>query len=94
MIALLAPSSGWCVQFEGPQEVVDLLEDATDGEDLEHQVLDALNVVSVTQFAFNDKVVSDGNATSSVLQERKENYRHIPEAAGLTALLTLTNPRL
>lgn len=48
MVALLAPSSSWCVEFEGPQEVVDLLEDASDGVQLEHDVLDALDVVSVT----------------------------------------------
>lgn len=67
VIVLLAPSSCWCVQFEGPQEVVDLLEDATDGEQLVDHVLDALDVVSVTQFTLDNEVIGDGNAASSVL---------------------------
>lgn len=67
VIALLAPSSGWCVQFEWPKEVVDLLEDATNGVQLVDHVFDALNVVSVTQLALDDEVVGDGNATSGML---------------------------
>jgi hypothetical protein len=68
VVVLLAPSSCWCVQFEWPEEVVDLLEDATDGEELVDHVFDALDVVSVAQFALNDEVVGDRNATASVLK--------------------------
>jgi hypothetical protein len=68
VVALLAPSASWCVEFEGPEEVVDLLEDASNGVELEDHVFDALDVVSVTQFALNDEVVGDGNATSGVLK--------------------------
>lgn len=68
MVALLAPSASWCVQFEGPEEVVDLLEDASNGVKLVDHVFDALDVVSVTQFALDNEVVGDGNATSGVLE--------------------------
>lgn len=67
VVALLAPSASRCVKLERPEEVVDLLEDAPNGEQLVDHVFDALDVVSVTQFALNHKVVGDGNATSSVL---------------------------
>jgi hypothetical protein len=67
VVALLAPSAGRCVQFEGPEEVVDLLEDASNGEQLVDHVLDALDVVSVTQFALDNEVIGDRNAASSVL---------------------------
>jgi len=69
VIVLLAPSAGRCVEFEGPEEVIDLLEDASNGEELVDHVLDALNVVSVAQLALDDEVVGDRNATSSVLDE-------------------------
>lgn len=68
VVILLAPSASWCVQFEGPDEVVDLLEDASDGVQLVDHVFDALDVVSVTQFALDNKVVGDGNTTTSVLK--------------------------
>lgn len=68
VVVLLAPSSSWCVQFEGPKEVVDLLEDASNCEQLVDHIFDALNIVSVTQFALNDEVVSDGNAATSMLK--------------------------
>lgn len=69
VVALLAPSSSRCVQFEGPEEVVDLLEDASNGVELVDHVFDALDVVSVAQLTLNDEVVGDRNATSGVLQE-------------------------
>jgi hypothetical protein len=91
MVALLAPSAGWSVQFEGPEEVVDLLEDASNGEKLVDHVLDTLDVVSVTQFALDHKVVGDRNAASSVLLKHKNKFH-----CSMThnQLLTLTNPRL
>lgn len=68
MVALLAPSTSWCVQFEGPEEVVYLLEDATDGVELVDHVLNALDVVSVTQFALDNEVIGDRNATTGMLK--------------------------
>lgn len=68
VVVLLAPSAGWSVQFEGPQEVVDLLEDATNGVQLVDHVLDALDVVSMTQFTLDDEVVGDRDATSAMLK--------------------------
>jgi hypothetical protein len=67
MIVLLAPSSSWCVQFEGPQEIVDLLEDATSGVQLIDHILNTLNIVSLSQFTFNDEIVGDWNTLSCVL---------------------------
>jgi hypothetical protein len=90
VVALLAPSAGWCVEFEGPEEVVDLFEDATNGVELVDHVLDALDVVSVAQFTLDDEVVSDRNATTAVLQKS-----HISKGKLLEdPCLTLTNPRL
>lgn len=68
VVVLLAPSAGWSVQFERPKEVVDLLEDATNGVELVDHVLDALDVVSMTQFTLDDEVVGDRNAASTVLK--------------------------
>lgn len=69
MVILFAPSTGWCVEFEGPEEVVDLPEDTSNGEDLVDEILDALNTVSGTQFTFDDKVVGDWNTLTGVLNE-------------------------
>jgi hypothetical protein len=68
VIILLAPSSCWCVELEGPDEVVHLLEDTATGVDLIDHILNALNIVSFSQFALNHKVVGDWNATSAVLK--------------------------
>lgn len=68
VVVLLAPSAGRCVQLEGPEEVVDLLEDASDGEQLVDHVFDALHVVAVTQLALDNEVIGDGNATAAVLE--------------------------
>lgn len=73
VIVLLTPSSSWCVQFEGPQEVVALLEDASNGEQLVDHIFDALDVVSVTQLTLDDKVIGDRNASSSVLRVTRIN---------------------
>lgn len=74
VVALLAPSASWCVQFEWPEEVVDLLEDTSNGEKLVDHVLDTLNVVSVTQFALDNEVIGDRNAASSVLFKAKHSH--------------------
>lgn len=74
MIVLLVPATSWSVQFEGPQEVVYLFEDATCSVDLIHHIFNALNVVSIFQFTFNTEVVCNWNTSASVLQlEKKEN---------------------
>lgn len=70
VVVLLAPSASRCVQFEGPEEVVDLLEDASNGVQLVDHVFDALNVVSVAQLALDNEVIGDRNATTSVLQNK------------------------
>jgi hypothetical protein len=94
VVALLAPSASWCVQFEGPEEVVDLLEDASNGVELVDHVFDALDVVSVTQLALDDEVVGDGNATSGVLKA-SEGHELVTALCTLFSLeLTLTKPRL
>lgn len=68
VVVLLAPSSSRCVEFEGPEEVVAVLEDATNGVQLVDQVFDALDVVSLAQFALDHEVIGDGNATTAVLK--------------------------
>lgn len=68
VVVLLAPSSCRCVEFEGPEEVVAVLEDTSNGVQLVDQVFDALDVVSLSQFAFNHEVVGDGNTTTGVLK--------------------------
>ena len=70
VIALLAPSASRCVEFEGPEEVVDLLEDASNCVELVDHVFDALDVVAVAQFTLDDEVVGDGNAATGVLQRK------------------------
>lgn len=67
MVVLLTPSASWCVQFEGPEEVVDLLEDTSSSVKLIHHVLDTLNVVSLSQFTLDGEVVGERNALSCVL---------------------------
>lgn len=88
VVVLLAPSSSRCVEFEGPEEVVAVLEDATNGVQLVDQVFDALDVVSLAQFAFNHEVVGDRNATAAVLKTEVSNsvtvcslhWTHLDEA--------------
>jgi hypothetical protein len=72
VVVLLAPSASRCVEFEGPEEVVDLLEDASDSVELVDHVLDALDVVAVAQLALDDEVVGDGNAATGVLEREGE----------------------
>lgn len=69
MVILFAPSTGWCVEFEGPDEVVYLPEDTSNGEDLVDEILDTLNTISGTQFTFDDKVVGDWNTLAGMLHE-------------------------
>lgn len=69
VIVLLAPSAGRCVELEWPDEVVDLLEDATASVELEDHVLYALDIVSLLQFTLNHEVIGDRNAFAGVLDE-------------------------
>ena len=68
MIVLLAPAACWSVKLEWPEEVIYLLKDSTTSVDLINHIFDALNVVSLLQLTFNNKVVSDWNATTCMLQ--------------------------
>lgn len=69
VIVLLAPAASWCVQFEGPEEVVHLLEDTSSCVKLVDHVLDALDVVSLSQFTLDGEVVGERNALAGVLDE-------------------------
>lgn len=69
VIVLLAPAASWCVELEGPDEVVDLLEDAASCVELTYHILDALHVVALAELTLDDKVVGDGNALAGVLDE-------------------------
>jgi hypothetical protein len=57
-------------------------------------VFDALDVVSVTQFALYNEVIGDGNATTSVLQDKQFLVSYCTQAVPCTIALTLTKPRL
>lgn len=69
VIVLLAPSAGWCVELEWPNEVVDLLEYASTSVQLIDHILNALHIISLSQFALNHKVIGDRNTTAGVLNE-------------------------
>lgn len=67
VVGLLAPASGGGVQFERPEEVGGVLEVGSNGEDLMHQILNALNAVRLAQFALNNKVIGDWHTLAVVL---------------------------
>lgn len=67
MVVLFAPSTGWCVQLEGPDEVVDLSEDTSNGIDLIDEIFNALNTITGTQFTLDNKVVGDWNTLAGML---------------------------
>lgn len=70
MIVLFAPSACGCVELEGPDEVVDLLEDASAGINLINHIFNALDIVALLQLTLNHKVVSDRNTATSMLKKR------------------------
>ena len=69
MVVLFAPSACWCVKLEGPDEVVDLLEDAAAGVNLINHIFNALDIVALLQLTFNHEVVSDWNTATSMLKK-------------------------
>lgn len=69
VVGLLAPAAGGRVELEGPQEVGGVLEVGANGEDLVDEILDALNVVRLTELALDHKVVGDGHTLTAVLHE-------------------------
>lgn len=76
MVGLLTPSTGWCVQFEGPQEVGNVLEICANSEDFMNQIFDTLCVSATAQFPFNVEIVGDWHTLSLVLQRGKKlNYK-------------------
>ncbi|MCP6116814.1 hypothetical protein NL445_28595, partial [Klebsiella pneumoniae] len=58
MNGLLAPTTSWIVQFEGPQEITRVLELFSNSEDLMDEVLNTDNVVFVEPL-LNNAVGSD-----------------------------------
>lgn len=69
MVVLFAPTACGCIELEGPDEVVDLLEDASAGINLINHIFNALDIVALLQFTLNHKVVGDRNTTSSMLKD-------------------------
>ena len=65
-----AVSTGWCAQFEGPQEVVGALEVRANGEDLVDQVLDGLETALLAEAVFNNGVVAKGNTLAVNLKTK------------------------
>lgn len=68
MVILLAPTASGSVKLEGPQEVVALLEDTTNGVNLVNEIFNALDVVSSLQLTLNDEVVCNWNSASTMLK--------------------------
>lgn len=67
MVSLLAPATGWGVQFEWPQVVGGIFEVWSDSEDLMYQILNALDVSTTAQFPFDGEVVGDWNTLTLLL---------------------------
>lgn len=79
VVILLTPSPGWCVQFEGPQEVWCIFEVWSNGENFMDQVLYTLNVSTSLQFTFNWEVIGDWNTLSLMLlgENSMMNWKYV-----------------
>lgn len=67
VVVLLTPSTGWCVQFEGPQEVRCVFEVWSNCEHFMNQILHTLNVGALLQFTLDSEIVGDWHTLSLVL---------------------------
>lgn len=76
MVVLFAPTACRCVELEGPDEVVYLLEDASAGVNLINHIFNALDIIALLQFTLNHEVVSDGDTATSMLKNINKLNKH------------------